>query len=63
MKKRVLGTYPFAVPKIWAWYILKGNLFVMDHYSSLQRKQKLSTSILREIQRDGRYREPFQSPS
>lgn len=43
-----LATYPFAAPKIQAGHILEGDLFVMDHESSLRRRrQKPSTSALR----------------
>jgi len=31
LKRGILGTHPFAVPKIQAWYILERDLFVMDH--------------------------------
>lgn len=31
LRKGILGTYPFAVPKIQARYIREGDLFVMDH--------------------------------
>lgn len=30
LRKGILGTYLFAVPKIQAWYILEGDLFFMD---------------------------------
>lgn len=64
LRNRIPGTYPFAVPKIRAWYILKDDFFVMDHYSSLWRqRQKPSTSTLRETKRQEGTAMPFQSPN
>lgn len=46
-----LTTYPFAAPKIRAGHILEGDLFVMDHESSLWRqRQKPSPSAPRETE-------------
>lgn len=45
-------TYPFAVPKIRTWYILEGNLLVVDHQSSLCRQGQMPSPSTPENWRD-----------